>query len=452
MVAHMTRMMGLTSEEATAFVAMHQSVLEPFLCGVSSPPCPPTPPTPEPLCVPPRYHNLSPVAPDYKLLNSETFPLPPLAPHTNSPAETHVSYPPSPIHNPANDLDEFPDSDWPSNPPSPIPSSPSSDNTPILQAFIQMVDNLIETRVQDENLVKDMALILYESSHQLDVAHMNASADEEHTTPTPEGPQLGRFPGPGWQDNWDATGTRHFFVIPDGEQDTIAPFISYNLDCPFPELLAMRGLGCTIHVRPLHARTDPSLARCTYSPAAEQLFVVGGVHEDAVNWALRQEDDTTLQGEVQYFRTHHSHSLCLAKRIGQLCESLQVEREAMYWSSTRLSAANAYARICRCVECNLSTTTSSFSKCKIWIMTQSICSLGAADPNILLYDCDWCGKKGHCINQCYSIGYCRHCGCHGHSDSDCCHPHDLCLEGEDCKVYMSYPQFDHGFCASLEYN
>ena len=38
MVEHMIRMMGLTSEEATAFVTMHQLVLKPFLRGVSPPP------------------------------------------------------------------------------------------------------------------------------------------------------------------------------------------------------------------------------------------------------------------------------------------------------------------------------------------------------------------------------------------------------------------------------
>ena len=38
MVAHMIRMMGLMAEEATAFVAMHQSVLKPFLRGISPPP------------------------------------------------------------------------------------------------------------------------------------------------------------------------------------------------------------------------------------------------------------------------------------------------------------------------------------------------------------------------------------------------------------------------------
>ena len=163
-----------------------------------------------------------------------------------------------------------------------------------------------------------MALILYEGSRQLDVTHMNALADEEHATPTLEGPRPEVFPGPGWCNNWDATGTRHFFVIPNGKQETITPFISYDLNCPFPKLLAIQGLSCTVHSRPLHARADPSVARCPYSPAAERLFAAEGVHTDAINWALRQEDNTTLQGEVQYFQTHHSHSLCLAKHIGQL--------------------------------------------------------------------------------------------------------------------------------------
>ena len=68
-----------------------------------------------------------------------------------------------------------------------MPSSPS-DSAPVLQAFIQMTDDPIEARVQDEGLVENMALVLYEGSHQLDVAYMNASAEEEHATPTPDGP------------------------------------------------------------------------------------------------------------------------------------------------------------------------------------------------------------------------------------------------------------------------
>ena len=144
MVTHMACMMRMTPEEATAFVAMNQSILKPFLRGISPPPRPPIISTPEPLMVPPRYNNLSPQLPNYNLMESVKFPLPPPISHAPSPAETHVSYPPSPAYHIADDLDKFPNGKWPSNPPSPIPTSPSSDNAPILQAFIQTADNPIE--------------------------------------------------------------------------------------------------------------------------------------------------------------------------------------------------------------------------------------------------------------------------------------------------------------------
>ena len=79
-------------------------------------------------------------------------------------------------------------------------------------------------------------------------------------------------------------------------------------------------------------------------------------------------------------------------------------------------------------------------------------SLSSVSHDAHLVECSWCSKTGHPIEECYSIGYCRHCGRYSHGGSDCCCPHNLCLEGEDCKVYMSHPQFDHGFCTSLEYN
>ena len=184
------------------------------------------------------------------------------------------------------------------------------------------------------------------------------------------------------------------------------------------------------------------MARCPYGPSVEQFFVTDEIHTDAVNWAAQQEDDATLQGELQYFHTHYSHSLRLAKHLGQLRESLQVEREAMYRSSARLSAANAYARLrCR-IERDLSTSTSGFSACKIWMMRNATRSLSSVLKDAHLIECSWCGKTGHPIEQCYSVGYYRHCGCRGHGGTDCCHPHDLYLEGEDCKVYMGHPQFD----------
>ena len=318
MVKHMVRMMGLSEEEATAFVAMHQSVLKPFLHGVSPPP------TPEPLPVPPCYHNISPAPLHYKLLDSKQFPLPPPAPLATSPVEDHVSYPPSPIRHPEDDLDHFPSSNWPSNLPSPT-SSPDLDNVPVLQAFIQTVDDPVESQIQDESLVEDMVLVLYEGSHQLDVARMNAKANEEHATPTPSGLQPDVFPGPGWIDNWTEAGTRHFFIIAHGEEECIAPFIQYDLEGPFPKLLATHGRGCTVHSRPLHARAskDDGVVGCM--PDEERIFFKDESHTDAVDWAIRQEEDPTLRGEVQYLRSHRRSVLRKACRIAALHESLEIE-------------------------------------------------------------------------------------------------------------------------------
>jgi len=77
------------------------------------------------------------------------------------------------------------------------------------------------------------------------------------------------------------------------------------------------------------------------SPKDELLLTQGAQYTDLVDWALKTEDNATLQGEVQYFRAYHSKACQIAHRIGALKESLQNERLAMYQSSDRLAAANA---------------------------------------------------------------------------------------------------------------
>jgi len=174
-------------------------------------------------------------------------------------------------------------------------------------------------------------------------------ANTEEHTPSPTGPQPGVFPGPGWKNNFDAVGTRHFFVIPDGDEDVIAPFISYNLHTTFPELLATNGRGCTVHSCPLYA-CPVGHHHIAISPKDELLLTSGVQFTDLVDWALKTENNATLQGEVQYFRAHHSKARQIAHCIGALKESLQNECLAMYWSSDRLAAANAIACIHRRID------------------------------------------------------------------------------------------------------
>ena len=225
----------------------------------------------------------------------------------------------------------------------PVTSATNSEYTlPVIPTFIEDVPS------HSPSPISPMAMILYQ---QIEVKTLEAKAmdtDAEEHTPSPTGPQPGVFPGPSWKDNFDAIGTRHFFVIPDGDEDVIAPFISYDLHTTFPKLLATNGRGCTIHSCPLHAHPIRQ-HHTAISPKDKLLLTQGAQFTDLVDWALKTEDDATLQGEVQYFRTHHSKARQIAHCIGALKESLQNERLAIYRSSDRLATANAIAHIRRCI-------------------------------------------------------------------------------------------------------
>jgi len=198
----------------------------------------------------------------------------------------------------------------------PITSAMNSTYTsPVIPAFIKDVPSC------SPSPVSPIAMVLYQQAETNTLEAKAMDADTEGWTPSPNGPQPGIHPGPGWKDNFNTTGTRHFFVIPDGKEDVIAPFISYDLHTTFPKLLATNGCGCTVHSRPLHAR-PVGHHHTAISPKDELLLANGMQFTDLIDWALCTEDDTTLTGEVQYFCTHNSKAAQLACRIGTLKESL----------------------------------------------------------------------------------------------------------------------------------
>jgi len=294
-----------------------------------------------------------------------------------------------------------------------------------------------------------MAVVLYQQTEANALAAKAMNADAEGCTPSPTGPQPGVFPGPGWQNNFDAIGTCHFFVIPDGNEDVITPFISYDLHTTFPELLATNSRGCTVHSCPLHA-CPIGQHHTTISPKDELLLTKDMQFTDLVDWALKQEDNATLQGKVQYFRAHHSKACQIAHHIGALKESLQNECLAMYWSLDCLTAANAIACIRRCIDCDMHKAPYFKGKrgrqAQVAIHDRAIHAWGQDNGKM----CDWCGKMGHNIEDCYCLGYCRHCSCHGHDGTDCLRPHDFCTEFKDCKVYPSHPNFKCSYCTAVD--
>jgi len=174
----------------------------------------------------------------------------------------------------------------------PITSATNSTYTlPIIPAFIE------EVMSYSPSPVLPMAVVLYQQAETNTLEAKAMDADAKQRTPSPNGPQPGVWPGPGWKDNFDAIGTCHFFIIPNGEEDVIAPFISYDLCATFPELLATNGCGCTVHSCPLHAHSVGQ-HHTPISPKDELLLVKDKQYTDLIDWALVKEDDPTLQGEV----------------------------------------------------------------------------------------------------------------------------------------------------------
>ena len=262
---------------------------------------------------------------------------------------------------PGTEFENYVKPNYPNSPPihspKPLPVSPPhfhdsiSVTPPITSAANSTYDSPTEAAfIKDitshsPSPISPLAVVLYQQTEIQEIKMNTMKINAEGQTPSPDGPQPGILPSPGWQDNFTPTGTCHFFVIPDSEEDVIAPFISYDLRTTFPKLLAMNGYSCMVHSCPLHA-CPVGQHHTTISPKDELLLTKGMQFTDLVDWALVKEDNPTLQGEVQYFRSYYSKAVQIACHIGALKESLQTKCLAMYRSSDHLAAANAIAHIC----------------------------------------------------------------------------------------------------------
>ena len=321
------------------------------------------------------------------------------------------------------------------------PQIPLADITPIRQ---------VSHPLGDTTDYEELAMVLYRQVSDQDARIQELMENKENQAPSPTDPQPSTHPGPGWQDNFDATGTHHLFVIPLGNKDIITPFIRYDLCNPFPELLATNGQYCTVHSCPLHTAPQISCAS-PLSPRNELFFHPDLELTRGVDWAVLAEDDPTLAGEVQHFCSHKKACDQIAKRMGQLRESLEIERQALYHSSAHLTGANAIGRL----QCRIGSSlhiAPSFSSARVKKIRASIRNRVTEERNRHPKECMWCGKVGHTIDDCFCIGLCCHCSCRGHTGVDCKDPHSMCLEYRDCKVYSTHPNFERGYCAAIDDN
>jgi len=408
------------------------------------------------------------------LLPVDVLPSRALSPVFVPPAPSPPFIPGSPIGPyPGSELAEYNDPDFPSEPPSESPSSPIDPSTLVIIADGEQYknkeewENRIEHSPQlrqssprvpladimpirqvshplgDMTDYEELAMVLYRQVSDQDAKIKELmEADKENQPLSPTNPQPSTHPGPGWQDNFNATGTRHLFVIPLGDEDIIAPFIRYDLSNPFPKLLATNRRYCAIHSCPLHAVSQTTRSS-PLSPCNKLFFHPDLELTRGVDWAVLYEDDPTLAGEIQHFRLHKKACDRLARHMGQLHKSLEVERQALYCSLACLTGANALGCLQRHINSSLHIAP-SFSTARVKKICASVCNRVTEERAHHPKECMWCGKVGHTINDCFCIGLCRHCSRQGHTGVDCRDPHYMCLEYGDCKVYPTHPHFERG--------
>jgi len=176
----------------------------------------------------------------------------------------------------------------PITPTDPVPSMPSSppqflqpDPLDAAPPFDRIVNALVQRDVDTQ------------------VARIAWEEEEEGRTPTPNGPQPGVHPGPGWARNCEDRGINYIFIIPTDppQNHEIAPFVTIDWNTTSPELLGTRGKGCPVHAKHLHARAD-EFPRAALDRRQEFFFADNQTHSDGVDWAMRQEGDDTLHAEV----------------------------------------------------------------------------------------------------------------------------------------------------------
>jgi len=395
------------------------------------------------------------------------------------PLTPNIAIPSSPtLQYPGTELEHYVDPSYPNSPPSATPSSPIDPSSLIIVTDREQYENEEEWEnsiaqepqlhrslphvpladitpirqvshpLEDMTDYEELAMVLYRQVLDQDTKIKELTEDKENRALSPTNPQPSTHPGPGWQDNFDATGTCHLFVIPLGDKDVIAPFIHYDLCNPFPELLATNGRYCAIHSCPLHATPQSSRASLL-SPHNELFFHPDLELTRGIDWAVLYEDDPTLAGKIQYFCSHKKACDCLARCIGQLRESLEIERQALYHSSACLTRANTLRCLQRHIDSSLHIAP-SFSTARVKKIRASIRNRVTKEHARHPKECMWCSKVGHTINDCFCIGLCCHCSRRSHTGVDCKDPHSMCLEYGDCKVYPTHSNFKCGYCTVVD--
>jgi len=326
----------------------------------------------------------------------------------------------------------------PITPTDPVPSMPSSppqflqvDPLDAAPPFEQIVNTLVQRDVDAQ------------------VARIAREEEEEGRTPTPNGPQPGVHPGPGWARNCEDRGINFIFLIPTDppQRQEIAPFVTIDWNTTSPKLLGTRGRGCSVHSKPLHARAD-EFPRAALDRRQEFFFADNQTHSDGVDWAMRQEGDDTLRAEVIRHRAARTRVIRRARQVAKLREQLADDRIALADSTRRIARANGYCRLRRHITNTLTPATSSMHARQISRIKAAVDSPWNYTDEKLSDLCLWCKRGGHKVESCALIRICELCRAGGHLEENCYQPHSQCVPFQVCRAPLEHKHRRRHACPS----
>jgi len=326
----------------------------------------------------------------------------------------------------------------PITPTDPVPSMPSSppqflqvDPLDAAPPFEQIVNALVQRDVDAQ------------------VARITREEEEEGRTPTPNGPQPGVHPRPGWARNCEDDRVNYIFLIPTDppQRYEIAPFISIDWSSTSPELLGTRGLGYPVHAKHLHARAD-EFPRAALDRRQEFFFAEHQTHTDGVDWAMWQEGDDTLRAEVIRHRAARTKVIRHARQVAELHEQLADDRFVLAELTRHIAHANGYRRLRRHITNTLTPSTSTMHVRQISRIKAAVDSPWNYMDEKLSDECLWCKRGGHKVENCALIRVCELCHAGGHLEEGCFQPHTRCVSFHACRVPLDHKYRRRQACPS----
>ena len=132
----------------------------------------------------------------------------------------------------------------------------------------------------------------------------------------------------------------------------------------------------------------------------------------------------------------------MRRQLGDLRQECEEAARMAYQSQERLAEADAYIRVTNHIQDHLKEPTHPEMRRQYEAGLLRIVDSSKEEPELTAPRCSWCLRTGHDAQRCRMITRCELCGCRGHHEYDCEHPHCSCEYNVPCRVPDDHDELD----------